>query len=411
MASIRQRGDTFQITVSNGRDANGKQIREMATFTPDASMTKAQKKKALEKFVVEFEAQVKEGRLLSGEKLTLKRFAEVWLNDYAEKQYEATTLEYTRGILDKIILPAIGHLKLSEIQPLHLSRLYDKLVEEGYKPSSIKRYHNIISSMLSNAVYWQIIYDNPCKRVKPPKEERRKDVKHFTLEETQAFLEYIEEPYTVKHGGRGEKAKMLTDIRKEPLQLKVFYNLAVYGGFRRGEMLALKWEDINFEQNTVEVNKSLAKTKTDGVIIKATKNKTSDRIVTLPRACMKMLKQLQIEQLERKLSMGSAWQGENNIFTQDNGSYMDIATPSQSFKRIINRYNSTHEDKLPIISVHGLRHTSATLLIAQKNDMKTVSSRLGHADVSTTMDIYAHALKKRDEEAAASIEILLQRKA
>ena len=213
MASITERKNgTFRIAVSNGRDINGKQIIETTTFKFDATKTKRQNEKALEKFVIEFETRVKEGKLLSGEKLTLKKYADTWLKDYAGKQYELTTIEQTTEHLDKIILPCLGHYKLAEIKPLHIQGLYDTLLSNGYNASSIRRYHNIISSMLNTAVYWQLIESNPCSRVKPPKLERNTDVKHFTLEEAQAFLEYLEEPYQSKHGGRGEKMLKAMDI-------------------------------------------------------------------------------------------------------------------------------------------------------------------------------------------------------
>ena len=412
MASITERKNgTFRIAVSNGRDINGKQIIETTTFKFDDTKTKRQNEKALEKFVIEFETRVKEGKLLSGEKLTLKKYADTWLKDYAGKQYELTTIEQTTEHLNKIILPCLGHYKLAEIKPLHIQGLYDTLLSNGYNASSIRRYHNIISSMLNTAVYWQLIESNPCSRVKPPKLERNTDVKHFTLEEAQAFLEYLEEPYQSKHGGRGEKTLEAMDERKEPLQLKALFNLAIYGGFRRGELLALTWSDIDFEKCVIDINKSLAKTKSTGVIIKTTKNKSSDRLVSVPEECIRLLKEVRAEQRINWFAAGESWQGKGNVFYQADGSYMDISTPNHSLQRIIKRYNKEHEEQLPIIPFHGLRHTSATLLIAQNNDIKTVSARLGHADVSTTLDIYTHALKKRDEEASKTLEILFKKEA
>lgn len=412
MASITERKNgTFRIAVSNGRDINGKQIIETTTFKFDDTKTKRQNEKALEKFVIEFETRVKEGKLLSGEKLTLKKYADTWLKDYAGKQYELTTIEQTTEHLNKIILPCLGHYKLAEIKPLHIQGLYDTLLSNGYNASSIRRYHNIISSMLNTAVYWQLIESNPCSRVKPPKLERNTDVKHFTLEEAQAFLEYLEKPYQSKHGGRGEKMLEAMDERKEPLQLKALFNLAILGGFRRGELLALTWSDIDFEKCVIDINKSLAKTKSTGVIIKTTKNKSSDRLVSVPEECIRLLKEVRAEQRINWFAAGESWQGKGNVFYQADGSYMDISTPNHSLQRIIKRYNKEHEEQLPVIPFHGLRHTSATLLISQNNDIKTVSARLGHADVSTTLDIYTHALKKRDEEASKTLEILFKKRA
>ncbi|MBR4861175.1 MAG: site-specific integrase, partial [Firmicutes bacterium] len=283
-------------------------------------------------------------------------------------------------------------------------------VKKPYNPSSIRRIHNVISSSLTAAVQWQLIEDNPCRRVKPPKTKRSSDIKCFNLEEAQIFLQYITEPYTVPHGGRGEYGTVAADIRTESLQLITLFNLALYGGFRRGELLALTWEDIDFHHRTITVNKSLAKTKA-GFLVKSTKNEASKRVVAVPAECITLLKRLNLQQKEQRMKFGSAWEGKNNVFSQTMGGYMDTNTPNHSFQRIIKRYNQTHEDQLPLISFHGLRHTSATLLIAQNNDIKTVSARLGHADVSTTLNIYSHALKERDEKAADSLSILFKQQA
>lgn len=371
MASIRKRGNSYQITVSNGRDIRSKQLIETATFVPDPNRTEKQNQKALEKFVYEFEEKVKSGKYLTGEKLTYQQYIELWLKDYAYKQMEQTSIERCESSLNNLILPAIGHLKLDKIQPLHIQGLYDTLEKTGftqhgvhkdYKPNTLKRIHQIISSSLNTAVQWQLIESNPCSRVKPPKVVRNPAaLKHFTLEQAQTFLDFLEETYITSTGGRqrrdGSPADRHEEIRSVPLQQKVLFNLALFGGFRLGELIALTWDDIDFTSNTVSITKSTARTK--------------------------------------------------------DGKQMDLATPNHAFKRIIRRYNRTKTDcePLPEITLHGLRHTSAILLIAQNMDVRTVSNRLGHAECSTTMNIYAHALQKRDEQAADSLAELFQKKA
>ena len=142
-------------------------------------------------------------------------------------------------------------------------------------------------------------------------------------------------------------------------------------------------------------------------VIKPPKTETSIRTLTLPSFSIQLLKQYKIEQNEYRLSLGDQWIGENYLFIQWNGKLMNKSTPYHTFKRIIKKYNSTVSneiDMLPQIPLHGLRHTSATLLIAEKVDVKTVSTRLGHSQTSTTMDIYAHALKKMDQKASDALE-------
>ena len=236
--------------------------------------------------------------------------------------------------------------------------------------------------------------------------EKQADVRHFTLGQTQAFLSQLDTPYTVAHWGRarrdGTGSRKHYEEKEIPLQFKALFHLAIFGGFRRGELVALTWDDIDFQNHTVTINKASARTK-DGIITKAPKTFSSNRTVTLPPGTMGILQKHQAEQQEYRQSLGTYWKGSNYLFIQDDGRQMDISTPNKVFQKVIRRYNETHGDKLPEITLHGLRHTSATLLIAQNVDVKTVSNRLGHSEASTTMDIYAHALKKQDKLAAESL--------
>lgn len=423
MASIRKRGNSYQITVSKGRDIHNKQILETTTWVPDPEKTDRQNEKALQKFALDFEEKVKNGKYLKGEKMTYQEYIPLWLEEYGQKQLENTSLELCTDVLNRVVLPEIGHLKLSEIQPLHLQHLYSKLEKEGYTKNgqhknyshnTLKRYHQIISSTLTAAVQWQLIESNPCSRVKPPKTEDTDEVKCFTLEDAQAFLEQLEQPYRVIKRGRrkkdGSPSAEHIEVKTIPTQYKVLFHLALFGGLRRGELIALTWDDIDFTESTVTVNKSTARVK-KGTIIKQPKSKTSKRTISLPAATMRLLRKYHIEQQEYRLSVGTYWIGTgNNIFIQDNGLPMDISTPNSVLKKVIKMHNDSSEVKLPDITLHGLRHTSATLLISENVNLKTVSSRLGHSEISTTMDIYSHALRKKDEEAAASIGDLFAKK-
>lgn len=199
-----------------------------------------------------------------------------------------------------------------------------------------------------------------------------------------------------------------------PTQHKIFFYIALFGGLRKGEIIALQWNDINFSTHSITVNKSTARVRHEQ-ITKTPKTKTSNREITLPAFVMELLKSYKLEQNKYRLSIGSQWIGENFLFIQWNGKQMDLSTPYHTFKKIIKNYNKTVTEesskKLPDIPLHGLRHTSATLLISQNIDVRTVSSRLGHAQTSTTMNIYAHSLKKMDEVAADTLENLFIKQA
>ena len=407
MASIRKRGKSYQITVSNGRDIYGNQILERITWHPDPARTDKQNQRELERFVMEFEDKVKSGKFLDGEKITFKNFTERWLDEYAKNQLELTTIEEYTILLNTHILPAIGHLKLSRVQPAHLNKLYTDMLAErkdkrpgGYSPATIKRCHAVTSSIFSTAVQWNIITDNPCERVKPPKQTiAGTDIKHFTVEQTAIFLKELD-----------------TQTKQGLLKLQhnIFFQLCIYCGLRRGEAVALLWSDIDMDGRTVSITKSTAIVN-NKPYTKAPKNHSSNRIISVPAHIIKLLKRYRLEYNTYRLSIGSQWQErddrEEYIFIQWNGAQMYPSTPYNVFKDVLRRYNSEHEEKLPDIPLHGLRHTSATLLISQNVDVRTVSNRLGHAQTSTTMNIYSHSLQSKDAAAADALTKLLVKKA
>jgi integrase len=436
MASIRKRGNSYQITVSNGRDVNGNQIREMATFTPDQSMTTNQQKKALDSFVHEFEQRFKAGKVLKGEKITFMEFTELWLKDYAQSQLEATSLSNYKQHLNFRILPAIGHLKIADITPLHLQSLYNNLSEDGvrsdgkpggYSYQTIKKTHAIISSMLKTAVYWQMIESNPCDRVQVPNpnKSKSKTIKCFTQEQAETFLAFLDKPHTTTYKshtriddtGKAYNVGDYSETRTIPKQLKLFFYMCLFGGFRRGELVALTWEDIDFEANTVTINKSSAYVDKE-TITKAPKSMTSNRAIALPDFIISMAKHWKLEQAKYRLELGDQWiiqegNGLKYVFTQWNGKQMAPSTPYQTFKKVIGWYNETVEDetdKLPDIPLHGLRHTSASLLISKNVDIQTVSGRLGHSSSNVTLGIYAHSFKKMDKTAADVLGDMLSSK-
>ncbi|MGN0378793.1 MAG: tyrosine-type recombinase/integrase [Butyrivibrio sp.] len=400
MANITKRGNTYSIRVSCGRDVNNKQIIQSTTWTPDPEKTTKQNEKALNQFAMEFEMSVKSGKYLDGERITFQEFSKKWLQEYANVQLEKTTVAFYESMLNIHILPVIGHLKLARIQPSHLNKLYiDMLTHRndgktgGYSPTTIKRVHATICSIMSTAMQWNVILNNPCERVRPPKQVRTpKDVQFFTIEQTAAFLDELEREAT---------------SGTIKLQHNIFLQLAIFCGMRRGEAIALTWQDIDFSKNTVSISKSTAIVH-GKPITKAPKNESSVRTIAVPDHIMKMLRRYRIEYNTYRLSIGSQWSGNDYVFIQWNGAQMYPSTPYFIFKKIISRYNAEHEEHLPEIPLHGLRHTSATLLISQNVDVRTVSNRLGHAQTSTTMNIYSHSLQKKDTAAANTLENLFQ---
>lgn len=387
-----------------------------------------QNQKELEVFASCFEQAVKEGTYLNGEELTFQMFAQLWFEQYATYHLRTTTKNAYQYIIQNYLIPAFGNYKLVKLQPLSIQIFYNKLQKVKRKDgkqgslssSSIKKIHSVLSSMLSIAVQWQLIESNPCRRIASPKHKRLNKVKYFTLEQIQIFLDLLDTPYFITYQAHDRtddtgKPYHVSEYQAQhtiPLQQKIFFYMALFGGFRRGELLALTWDDIDFAEKSVSITKSTISYK-GKQMEDLTKNYSSMRVVTLPDSIMTMLKNYQIEQKQYKVSIGNQWIGKNYLFIQWNGKQMNLSTPYHAFKKIIKNYNDSVKDeskKLPDIPLHGLRHTSATLLISQNIDVKTVSNRLGHAQTSTTMNIYAHSLKKMDEKAADTLEQLIQRR-
>lgn len=429
MASIEERNGSYRITVSCGRDIYGKKIREKATFTPDPGLTPKKRQKAVEEFARQFEAQVKNGMAMDDRKITLKEFADRWLEEYAAQKLQPGTVEHYKAELDAKILPALGHLKLSELRPHNLNAFFVAMTKDGsrkdgkpggYSKGSIAKTRNVFSSVLRTATEWEIIDRNPLDKVRPQAEEAAEKLKFFTPEQAATFLDYIEKPYTIQTKGH----KRIDDTGKEytvggyestreiPEQMRVLFILAIYAGLRKGELLALEWSDIDFQADTISVTKSVSVV-AGQQITKAPKTKTSRRIVSIPHFLTLRLKALKNDRIKYRWDLGDYWQGAEWVFIQDKGKQMSYSAPYSAFQDTIARYNAGKPvaAQLPAIPFHGLRHTSATLLIAGKQDVRTVSSRLGHAQASTTMNIYAHALQETDRKAAAALENMLLKQA
>ena len=255
MASIRMRNGTYQITVSCGYDVKGKKLLETTTFTPDPAMSPKKQEKAAKEFAVLFEQRVKNGLAMDGRKLTLEEFANRWLSEYAEINLQpGTVCKYREELRDKI-LPALGHLKLTEIRPHTLNTFYLSMRKDGarkdgksggYSRASIYKTHNVLSSILRTAVEWELIERNPCNNVKPAAAPDTADnIKFFTPEQTMAFLHYIEQPHTWEVKGHqrtddtGIPYMVGTYINQKRVsrQLQVLFSLAIYSGMRKGEIL------------------------------------------------------------------------------------------------------------------------------------------------------------------------------
>ena len=352
--------------------------------------------------------------------MTLEEYCSIWLEEM-KRNLAVSTYEYYSKFIEHQLIPALGFYKMSEIKPKHLKNFMANLTGKNgqeLKLSSMKKNLAIVKSIFKTAWLDEIISSNPAERVKVPRrEEYVNKVQWFNQQQTELFLklldgeleyEYAEHKRTNRNGTEYVVStyKQKHDI---PKQFKVFFSIALFGGLRKGEILALTWQDIDFNSNAISITKSVCYSDKE-IVIKGPKTRTSVRKVKLPLSVMRLIKEYKEEWLEYKLKLGDAWKGtEDFLFIQSTGKLMHPSTPYHTFKKIISYYNTMVEDeskKLPSIPLHGLRHTSATLLIASQIDIPTVARRLGHAQKSTTMNLYVHALEELDEVASSKMEQL-----
>lgn len=369
--------ERWRFIVTLGRDAEGKLIQVKESF--QGKKTDAQTELA------RFVAKIADPQYVAPAKETLGSFFDRWCRDYGEVNLAPKTLFRYKEIFDSRIRPALGEIKIEKITPGHLMQFYRNLQKDGVradgKPGglseqSIRHHHRLLSAVLQDAVEWQVITSNPAARVKAPKVSKKKAAC------------YDEE----------QTLNLLLALDKEPFKYKVMINLLLATGFRRGEAMGLEWRHINFENNTIEIEQASQYVKGIGTFTKGPKNETSKRVVTVPAQVMLLLKQYKKDQNEQRLKLGDMWNNSERLFTTWDGAPAHPDSLSKWFPLFLKRHG------LPHLPLHGLRHTAATLLIGQGLHAKVISSRLGHSNISTTMDIYGHYLKSADKEAADKLE-------
>lgn len=244
---------------------------------------------------------------------------------------------------------------------------------------TIRNYHRFISAVLSNAVHEEILTINPCSNCRLPIKEEAKEIKFLNTEQAKLICELV---------------------KNEPLNLKAAVIILLESGLRRGELLGLKWDCIDFDNNLITVKRNLCYTSKKGVYIDTVKTKKSNRIISLPKRSMDLFRKLKAQYDRAKEIMEDRWVDDNFVFIQYDGNPIHPDTLSKRFDKFLEK----HSSELPKITLHGLRHTHATLLIYEGVNVHQVASRLGHSSANTTMNVYAHALQKADAIACNKIE-------
>lgn len=418
----------IQISLGYNKDAH-KQNTKVITFKPNQQSTPKQQEKEAHRFGLEWEEKLKNGDSYAGLEMSFGDFAEKWKASIKDDLEYSTYENYVQQ-LNKSILPFFANKKVGKIKAPLIEEFYKTLTGK-YSNGSMEKISHVLSGMFRTAARWQMIENNPCRDAKLPKnKEEETTLKYFTPEQSLMFLRSLDMEFeTVIRGheriddtGKPYRVADYTESRKLSLQLKVFYTLSLYCGFRKGETLALHWSDIDFDNRTIKIVKSVSKAE-DGITLKKPKTATSVRTVSFPDEVMPLLTHYKAEYTMYRLQLGTAWQGDKdgNLFTQCDGKLMGRSTPYQAFKRHISRYNEWVREnpeeakkqgleQLPDISLHGLRHSCATLLNYLNVNLVDISKILGHAKTTTTMDIYAHSFEEQSKEAANRLNDFLVEK-
>ncbi|NLY36858.1 MAG: site-specific integrase [Tissierellia bacterium] len=305
------------------------------------------------------------------EDIKLDRFVEFWRKEIAPMTLRHSTQVTYNDLIDRIILPNLGHIYLSKITPTMVQKMINEQAEKGLSKRTVKYPLQVLSSIFSHAIRLGKIRDNPCARVVLPNTEQQKKIE-------------LENKKLPKLFNKEDLRIMINAVKDEQLKYQTIFFLALSGGLRRGEILGLKIDDV----------------KDKGVMINEAKNISSERFVTLDDATMKLLRlqKAEIVKISSSLEHNEGW-----LFIQANGRKMGKGTPRQWLIRLIKQINKKGHD-IPVLPIHALRHTNATIMVASGIDIKTASQRLGHSNTTMTMEIYAHMLKEKEESAASALD-------
>ena len=376
-------GLSFLIRVSDGYGSDGRQRKKSMTWVPPVGMSEQKAEKEAAKEATRFEDSVKAGAVADSS-IKFQEFTERFIKEYAKLQLKIKTWTDYIEKLERIN-QAIGHIKLKDLRTGHLNKFYFDLQEDGLNKKTggrlsaktIHGLHRVISTVLNKAVKWQYIPFSPAVNAELPRLENKEAA-------------YLDEK---------DARRLLELLHDEPIKWRAAITFDLLSGLRRGELLGLRWQDVDFETETINIVQASQYVSGFGVFVDTPKNKTSSRPMKLSRSAFILLREYQTWQQEQREICGSYWKDvDGRIFTTEEGKPIHPDSLTKWLGKFIKRAG------LPHASVHSLRHTYASLMIADGTPLVVVSKRLGHAQVSTTANIYAHVIQSADEKAAQVTE-------
>jgi integrase len=372
--TVRKRGKKWAVITDVPR--LGSEPRRQKWFSGYAT------KKDAERDLSRIMAEMFGGTFVEPSAMTLCEYLRHWLEAYASINVSAKTLERYREIIERAIIPALGHVKLTAVAPAAIQTFYSRQMAAGgmrggkLSARTVLHYHRILHEALRHAVKWQMLSRNPTESVEPP---RPKAVVIKPLDESGCD-------------------SLMRAVRGTGYELPVF--LAIWTGMRRGEILALRWSDVDFERRVAMVTRTLQQTG-EGLSFKEPKSAKSRRQIALSPETVTMLKSHKAIQARRRLLLGEGYADLDLICARGDGSPIKPDGFTASFKGFVSRRG------MKTLHFHDLRHTHASLLLKGNIHPKIVSERLGHATIGITLDTYSHLMPGMQEEAARSIDSAL----
>ena len=395
----KRKDGTWQGYVTVGYDTEKKR--------PKRKYFSGKNRKEIQEKINALAGQVQRGDYKEVEKIKVADWFHVWIEEYQKSSLRPTTWESYKMQIDKHILPAIGHLQLSQLQTYHLQTLYNDKQKDGARldnkpgplsPRSIRYIHMICHAALEQAKKEGRLSINPADAVKLPADPR-KEMRFFDSEQVKAFLSEAKE---TKHFAA--------------------YFLVLNTGIRRGELLGLRWRDIDLKAGTISINQSLVRVN-GGLKFQEPKTKLSKRTIGISSAVIEELKRHRKKQSDQMKEAGDSYNSKDNlVICNELGQPICPRAFIRHFERVIDRYNRRIDEKakkenlkdadklkakIPKINFHGLRHTFATLCLEQGTDPRTIQEALGHHKVAFTLDIYSGVTNKMRQEATEKIGSLL----
>jgi integrase len=366
--TVVKRGNRYSVVLDLGRGPDGKRIRKWHSGYPT--------KKAAQAAKVELLAALGRGSYVEPSKRTVGAFLrQDWLPSVRAQVRPSTWAEHHSKV-EVHLVPAIGGVLLQRLTPGHLNALYADLLERGLSAQTVAHVHATARRALADAVRWGLIPRNVALQASPPR-PARPELRTWDASELRAFLEHV----------AGDR-------------LYALWLLAASTGMRRGEVLGLQWVDVDLAAARVAVRRALV-TVGHQVVVSEPKTARGRRSVALDPATVAALKGWRKGQAAERLAWGPAWTDSGLVFTREDGRPLHPREVTRAFTRHV------LAAELPIVRLHDLRHTHATLALAAGVHPKVVQERLGHANIAITLDTYSHAVPALEEEAARTVARLV----